>query len=150
MASTQPRAAWSILSQKAEKQVETRRNQFVSAQSQLSQLQASRTRIETMIDEYQREQDSAQQKAHDLRDTFNARQFLAQLKTLMHRVAADEQRAKKQLLSARQELVAAEQEASKMQKLVERDIELQRTQRNLQEQRQLDDIAIQRYQWRTK
>lgn len=89
------------------------------ARLRLEGLERSRQRVQAMYDDYRLKLNDPKDESLGMREAMNQRQFMAQLLTLMQRVATDVQHTQNLLDSYKERLLEAERERIKMRTLAD-------------------------------
>ena len=144
----QIRECWSVLARKAADQVQLCHSQIAQSQTRVDQLQASQQRLQRLYDEYRERQLQPQPAALGMDAQISQRQFMAQLLQLQQRVQRDLGQAQAVLAQHRKSLLQAEAEHQKMKTLAEQDALAVRREHALREQRQIDELAVARFNLR--
>lgn len=142
------RDRWSLLTYKAQQQVNALQESVAEAQQQLEHLRASEQRLVNMLTEYQDQHASDVAESHLVADALNQRQFMAQLNQLIDHAKQKVGAAHARLVQLRKALLNAQLELSKCEKLEEHARAQERIHEQRREQRAMDDLAIIRHQWR--
>lgn len=142
--STRP---WTVLADKADRQIKQTRSTLIAAQARQAALQDNLDRVNTLIAEYQAQEEAADATSRSIRDRINARAFIAQLNSVSARLIHDTSQAAKGVEQIQAQLRRQEYELLKMQKLAESDMRAERQAQARREQKAYDDIAVLRKNW---
>jgi len=145
--STASRLPWPVLVDKLRSQVSQTRTDLAGAQKTQETLQASLNRVNVLIAEYQRQQETADTQGRSMRDRLNAHAFIAQLNSVANRVSLEVAQATTAVEQVRSRLVREEHELLKMQKLAENAQRAERRENDRREQKGYDDLALLRANW---
>lgn len=137
-----PNTTWPLLVKKAEDVVSKRLKEHLSTLETMQKLEASRQRIQEMLEGYKRKLHERQQQTLSMAENTNFREFMSQLLKLIERVDVDMERARMAQQQAKQRLLEAEIALFKMQSMVEKDARAVAAHRRRLEQRQLDAMGI--------
>ena len=136
---------WEALQGRSERDVEAARQGLARALDRVTQLESQQSRLETMRLDYQRRMAATEQEPHAISRSVAYRSFLAQIVTLLARVAADLESAQSVVAGARRELMRCEQEREKYELLLEREHAIEQARLDGQENRMLEEFAIGRF-----
>lgn len=145
--STTTRLPWPVLVDKLRSQVSQTRSDLAGVQKNQEALQASLNRVNVLIAEYQRQQETADTQSRSMRDRLNAHAFIAQLNSVASRVTVELAQATAAVEQVRSRLVREEHELLKMQKLAENAQRAVRRENDRREQKGYDDLALLRANW---
>ena len=145
--SSATRLPWPVLVDKLRSQVTQARTDWAAAQKQQEVLQASLNRVNALIADYQRQEETADTQARSMRDRLNAHAFIAQLNAVSSRVNQELAQATKVAQQVRLRLLREEHELLKMQKLAENAERAERRENDRREQKGYDDLALLRANW---
>lgn len=116
----QERSCWSMLLQKAEEKLELIQLELVQTQQRLSQLEASRQRLQTMYEGYSAQSTQLGQAKLGMSHSLMMRQFMSQLQSLIKRVDTDTQHTLNLRAALHEKMAECEKERIKMSTLAER------------------------------
>ena len=136
---------WEALHGRSEREVEQARQGLARAIERVGQLESQNGRLEAMRDDYQRRMAQAQEQAQAIRRSVAYRSFLAQIRTLMQRVASDLAAARSVVSGARRELLRCEQTRGKYEMLLEREEMQEQDRIEDAEGRVLEEFSISRF-----
>ena len=138
---------WTVLVDKANRQVKQARVNLNAAQARHDALQANLDRVNALIAEYQTREEEADASGRSMRDRINARAFIAQLNSVAARLTQETAQAAQAVEQSRRHLLGQEHEVLKMQKLAENAQRAERQVQNRREQKGYDDLALLRQNW---
>jgi flagellar export protein FliJ len=136
---------WEALHGRSEREVEQARQGLARAIERVGQLESQYARLEAMRDDYQRRMAQAQEQAQAISRSVAYRSFLAQISTLMQRVASDLAAARSVMSGARRELLRCEQTRGKYEMLLEREEMQEQDRIEDAEGRMLEEFSISRF-----
>ncbi len=136
---------WEALHGRSEREVEQARQGLARAIERVGQLESQYARLEAMRDDYQRRMAQAQEQAQAISRSVAYRSFLAQISTLMQRVASDLAAARSVVSGARRELLRCEQTRGKYEMLLEREEMQEQDRIEDAEGRMLEEFSISRF-----
>ena len=136
---------WEALHGRSEREVEQARQGLARAIERVGQLESQNGRLEAMRDDYQRRMAQAQEQAQAISRSVAYRSFLAQISTLMQRVASDLAAARSVVSGARRELLRCEQTRGKYEMLLEREEMQEQDRIEDAEGRVLEEFSISRF-----
>lgn len=142
-----PAMHWPLLVEKARKQADHTRQDLLAAQSRLSSLHASLSRIRTLIAEYQNQCHASDGQSRSMRERLNTRAFIGQLQLAFSKLENEEQKMGAMVEQVRSRLQRDEQEVLKMEKLTETAMRAVRAEHDRREQKSYDELALQRRHW---
>lgn len=140
-----PRAAWPVLVKKAKDASDKAQAEVVKARERLKGLQASRTRIQTMYDNYLQKCREAEQTLQSISVSQSYRAFISQLQDLLTRVDVDIQTAQFALQDKTHRFQAAEKKRLQMQTLMDKDVQRVRQWQEKREQQAMDAAGVMLY-----
>ena len=143
-----PRAAWPVLTKKAQERVDRALAEMVRARERIQSLEASRQRMQTLYDDYVRRCREAEQSAQSISVSQSFRNFLQQLQDLMLRVDVDLAQAQQHWQQCRQHLQQAENKRLQMQTLMDKDVQRVRAHLKQREQKAMDATGVMLYNLR--
>ena len=136
---------WDALHGRSEREVEQARQGLARAIERVGQLESQNGRLEAMRDDYQRRMAQAQEQAQAISRSVAYRSFLAQISTLMQRVASDLAAARSVVSGARRELLRCEQTRGTYEMLLEREEMQEQDRIEDAEGRVLEEFSISRF-----
>lgn len=136
---------WEALHGRSERAAELARQGLARAIDRVGQLESQYARLEAMRDDYQKRLAQAQSQAQAISRSVAYRSFLAQIVSLMQRVAGDLEAARAVVAGARRELLRCEQTRGKYQMLIEREAVLETERAEQTEERLLEEFSIGRF-----
>lgn len=138
---------WPILVEKARKQADHTRQDLLAAQSRLSSLHASLSRIRTLIAEYQSQYLASDGQSRSMRERMNTQAFIGQLQLAFSKLENEEQKMGMMVEQVRTRLQRDEQEVLKMEKLTETAMRAVRAEHDRREQKSYDELALLQRHW---
>ncbi|MFM7001779.1 MAG: flagellar export protein FliJ [Limnohabitans sp.] len=145
----QLRACWPVLSGKAKDKVVELQTAIGQLNQRLEDFKRNQQRVQKLYSEYREQEITADKLRQGMQATLNQRQFMNQLLGLMEKLTLEIQSTESLLAQQRKQLVLAELEYQKMEALAEQDQrQVQRAQDKI-EQRQMDDLAVARFNLRS-
>lgn len=141
----QIRNCWPILSDKAKSKVVELQTAIAKLTQRLDEQKSSRQRLLDLYDEYRTQEISGNSSSLGMQASMNQRQFMNQLLGLQQKVELEIQRTESLLAQQRKLLLMAELELQKMDALAEQDQRQVRHAQERIEQRQMDDLAVARF-----
>ena len=145
--STSARSHWPVLVEKARQQADRTRQEWGAAQARLASLQASLSRIQVLIAEYQGQNHDNDPQSRSMRERLNTRAFIAQLQSASNQLASEAQKMAAAVDQLRLRLLRDEQEVLKMEKLADNALRAVRLEQHRREQKGYDDMALMRRHW---
>jgi flagellar export protein FliJ len=144
-----PRSCWSVLTKKAKDEEEAAQQAQTEARKRVEHLQASRQRMDDLLNEYKRRALTNQAKLHSMADTTNNRQFMLQLQELVNRVDKDLLTALAAYDRAKQALLQATHQRMKMETMQEKDLQAVQQWQRKREQKEMDTLGLTLYNLKT-
>lgn len=141
----QLRACWPVLSGKAKDKVLELQTTIGQLSQRLDDFRRNQQRLQKLYDEYRQQEMSEQQNSQGMQAAMNQRQFMNQLLGLQEKLTQEIQNTESMLAQQRKRLVLAELEYQKMAALAEQDQRQVRRAQDKIDQRQMDDLAVARY-----
>ena len=139
------RACWPVLSGKAKDKVVTLQTSIGQLSQRLDDFRRNQQRLQKLYDEYRQQEMAEQHNSHGMQAAMNQRQFMTQLLGLQEKLTQEIQSTEAMLAQQRKQLVLAELDYQKMEALAEQDQRQVRRAQEKIEQRQMDDLAVARY-----
>jgi flagellar export protein FliJ len=139
------RPCWSVLANKAEEKINSLQADMSQARLRLEGLERSRQRVQAMYDDYRLKLNDPKGESLGMREAMNQRQFMAQLLTLMQRVATDVQHTQNLLDSYKERLLEAERERIKMRTLADQNALAVQKSLTQKEQKQMDSLGVMQF-----
>jgi len=139
---------WLALVQRAQSGVDRCRAQWQETRKNEAALAASRTRVDSMVDDYQTRLALARREGHTMREDTNARRFLEQLAALRARIGDEQARTARACEAATLALTQAQAKLQKFEQLAESARKADQELRTRLEQKRNDEWALIAYQWR--
>ena len=136
---------WEALQGRSERDVEAARQGLARALDRVTQLESQQSRLEAMRLDYQQRMTATEQEPHAISRSVAYRSVLAQIGSLIARVAADLEAARSVVAGARRDLLRCEQEREKYELLLEREQALEQARLDGEEGRMLEEFAIGRF-----
>jgi flagellar export protein FliJ len=146
---TTVRNCWTVLAQRAQDQASLIQTELGQAITRLESLNASKDRLETLYEDYRKQENSTNHSLQGMREVMNQRQFMTQLLTLMQRVANDVAHTEKTLAQTRARLMMAERERLKMQTLADQNAQAILSQAEKRDQQKMDDLGVMQFNLRS-
>lgn len=141
----QLRACWPVLSGKAKDKVIELQSTIGQITQRLEDFKRNQLRLKKLYEEYRQQEMTAEQSSQGMQATLNQRQFMNQLLGLQEKLTQEILNTESLLAQQRKQLVLAELEWQKMEALAEQDQrQVKRAQERI-EQRQMDDLAVARF-----
>lgn len=145
----QLRACWPVLSGKAKDKVLELQTTIGQLSQRLDDFRRNQQRLQKLYDEYRQQEMAGEQSSQGMQAAMNQRQFMNQLLGLQEKLNLEIQNTESQLAQQRKQLIQAELEFQKMQALSEQDQKhVQKAMAKI-EQRQMDDLAVARFNLRS-
>jgi flagellar export protein FliJ len=142
------RNCWTILAQRAQDETTLIQTEIGQITTRLENLNASKARLQSLYEEYRKQENSTNSNLLGMREVINQRQFMTQLLTLMQRVDVDVAIAQKQLTDARRRLMESEQERLKMQSLADQNAQAILDLAEKRDQRRMDELGVMQFNLR--
>jgi flagellar export protein FliJ len=142
------RNCWTILAQRAQDETTLIQTEIGQITTRLENLNASKARLQSLYEEYRKQENSTNSNLLGMREVINQRQFMTQLLTLMERVDVDVAIAQKQLTDARRRLMESEQERLKMQSLADQNAQAILNLAEKRDQRRMDELGVMQFNLR--
>ena len=142
------RNCWTILAQRAQDETTLIQTEIGQITTRLENLNASKARLQSLYEEYRKQENSTNSNLLGMREVINQRQFMTQLLTLMQRVDVDVAIAQKQLTDARRRLMESEQERLKMQSLADQNAQAILNLAEKRDQRRMDELGVMQFNLR--
>lgn len=139
------RECWSVLLNKAQRQVQDAQASLASVHKTHQSLEQSLARVEQLYGDYRTQGHGQVSASQGMQDTLNQRQFLAQLGELRQRLSQELQKSAMARQRQRQALMEAERERMKMQSLVDEDLQRQQRAAQVREQKSLDELGLRQF-----
>lgn len=140
-----PRSCWSVLAKKAKDDEELAQQAQTQARQRVEQLQASRQRMDDLLNDYKRRALENQTKLQSMADATNNRQFMLQLQELVNRVDKDLVAALAAYERAKQALLQATHQRMKMETMQDKDLQAVRQWQRQREQKEMDTLGLTLY-----
>ena len=140
-----PRSCWAVLAKKAKDDEEVAQQAQTEARKRVEHLQASRQRMDELLNEYKRRAMESQTKLHSMADTTNNRQFMLQLQELVNRVDKDLTTALAAYDRAKLALLQATHQRMKMETMQEKDLAAVQQWQRKREQKEMDSLGLTLY-----
>lgn len=141
----QLRTCWPVLSDKAKDKVVELQTTIGQLSQRLEDFRRNQQRLHTLYDEYRQREMRDDQNSLGMQAALNQRQFMNQLLGLQEKLAQEILHTESLLAGQRKQLILAELEWQKMQALAEQDQRQVRRAQERIEQRQMDDLAVARF-----
>ena len=138
----QVRSCWAVLTKKAKDTEELLQRSYANAQKKLRALQASRHRMDTLLDDYKKRALESQALLHSMVDTTNQRQFILHLQDLVSRVDKDIIQASIELEGAKLAMMQATHQRMKMETMQEKDEQAVKTWERKRDQKEMDTLGL--------
>jgi flagellar export protein FliJ len=145
----QLRTCWPVLSGKAKDKVLECQTSIGQLTQRLEDFKRNQQRVQKLYDEYRQQEIAGDQNSQGMQAALNQRQFMNQLLSLQEKLNTEIQSTEAQLAQQRKLLVMAELEYQKMEALAEQDQRQVRKALDKIEQRQMDDLAVARFNLRS-
>lgn len=140
-----PRSCWSVLVKKAKDDEEQAQQAQVEARKRVEHLQASRQRMDDLLNDYKRRALENQSKLHSMADATNNRQFMLHLQELVNRVDKDLVAALAAYDRAKMALLQATHQRMKMETMQDKDLEVVQQWQRKREQKEMDTLGLTLY-----
>ncbi len=140
-----PRSCWSVLVKKAKDDEELAQQAQVEARKRGEHLQASRQRMDDLLNDYKRRALENQTKLQSMADATNNRQFMLQLQELVNRVDKDLVAALAAYDRAKMALLQATHQRMKMETMQDKDLEVVQQWQRKREQKEMDTLGLTLY-----
>ena len=141
----QLRTCWPVLSGKAKDKVTEIQATIGQLNQRLEDFRRNEERLQKLYNEYRQQQLNGTHSSQGMQAAMNQRQFMNQLLGLQDKLAQEIASTEASLAQQRKQLLLAELEWQKMEALAEQDQrQVQRAQDRL-EQRQMDNLAVARF-----
>jgi len=140
-----PRSCWSVLAKKARDEEETAQTAVAKARNKVIELQQSRQRMDSLLQDYKQRALESQAKLQSMSQTTNSRQFLLQLQSLVNRVDEDLHKALHELEQAKAVLLQATHQRMKMETMQEKDLQAVQTWERKRDQKEMDSLGLTLY-----
>ena len=141
----QLRTCWPVLSGKAKDKVVELQTTIGQLSQRLEDFRRNQQRLQKLYDEYRQQEMTGDQSRRGMQATLNHRQFMNQLLGLQEKLAQEILNTESLLAQQRKQLVLAELEWQTMEALAEQDQRQVRRAQERIEQRQMDDLAVARF-----
>lgn len=145
----QLRACWPVLSGKAKDKVIELQTAIGQLSQRLDDFRRNQQRLQKLYDEYRQQEIAGAQNTLGMQAAMNQRQFMNQLLGLQEKLHTEIQNTESLLAQQRKQLVLAELEYQKMEALAEQDQKQVQKALDKIEQRQMDDLAVARFNLRS-
>lgn len=145
----QSRTCWPVLSGKAKDKVLELQTSIGQLAQRLEDFRRNQQRVQTLYDEYRQQEMAVNQNSQGMQAAMNQRQFMNQLLGLQEKLVNEIQSTEALLAQQRKQLVLAELEYQKMEALAEQDQRQVKRAQDKIEQRQMDDLAVARFNLRS-
>jgi flagellar export protein FliJ len=145
----QLRACWPVLSGKAKDKVIELQTAIGQLSQRLDDFRRNQQRLQKLYDEYRQQEMAGTQNTLGMQAAMNQRQFMNQLLGLQEKLHTEIQNTESLLAQQRKQLVLAEPEYQKMEALAEQDQKQVQKALDKIEQRQMDDLAVARFNLRS-
>ena len=140
-----PRSCWAVLAKKAKDDEEVAQQAQTEARKRVEHLQASRQRMDDLLNDYKRRALENQTNVHSMADASNNRQFMLQLQELVNRVDKDLVAALAAFDRAKLALLQATHQRMKMETMQEKDLEAVQQWQRKREQKEMDSLGLTLY-----
>ena len=140
-----PRSCWAVLAKKAKDEEEDAQHAQTEARKKVESLQASRQRMDDLLNDYKRRALENQTKLHSMADASNNRQFMLQLQELVSRVDKDLVAALAAYDRAKLALLQATHQRMKMETMQDKDLQAVRQWQRQREQKEMDSLGLTLY-----
>lgn len=145
----QLRTCWPVLSGKAKDKVVELQTTIGQLSQRLEDFRRNQQRVQKLYGEYRQQEIASDAHHQGMQATLNQRQFMNQLLGLMEKLTQEIQSTEALLAQQRKQLVLAELEYQKMEALAEQDQRQVKRAQDKIEQRQMDDLAVARFNLRS-
>ena len=140
-----PRSCWAVLAKKAKDEEEDAQQAQTEARKKVENLQASRQRMDDLLNDYKRRALQNQTKLHSMADASNNRQFMLQLQELVNRVDKDLVAALAAYDRAKLALLQATHQRMKMETMQDKDLQAVQQWQRKREQKEMDSLGLTLY-----
>lgn len=140
-----PRSCWAVLAKKAKDEEEDAQHAQTEARKKVESLQASRQRMDDLLNDYKRRALQNQTKLHSMADASNNRQFMLQLQELVNRVDKDLVAALAAYDRAKLALLQATHQRMKMEAMQDKDLQAVQQWQRKREQKEMDSLGLTLY-----
>ena len=140
-----PRSCWAVLAKKAKDEEEDAQHAQTEARKKVESLQASRQRMDDLLNDYKRRALQNQTKLHSMADASNNRQFMLQLQELVNRVDKDLVAALAAYDRAKLALLQATHQRMKMETMQDKDLQAVQQWQRKREQKDMDSLGLTLY-----
>ncbi len=140
-----PRSCWAVLAKKAKDEEEDAQHAQTEARKKVESLQASRQRMDDLLNDYKRRALENQTKLHSMADASNNRQFMLQLQELVNRVDKDLVAALAAYDRAKLALLQATHQRMKMETMQDKDLQAVQQWQRKREQKEMDSLGLTLY-----
>lgn len=140
-----PRSCWAVLAKKAKDEEEDAQHAQTEARKKVESLQASRQRMDDLLNDYKRRALENQTKLHSMADASNNRQFMLQLQELVSRVDKDLVAALAAYDRAKLALLQATHQRMKMETMQDKDLQAVQQWQRKREQKEMDSLGLTLY-----
>ncbi len=140
-----PRSCWAVLAKKAKDEEEDAQHAQTEARKKVESLQASRQRMDDLLNDYKRRALQNQTKLHSMADASNNRQFMLQLQELVNRVDKDLVAALAAYDRAKLALLQATHQRMKMETMQDKDLQAVQQWQRKREQKEMDSLGLTLY-----
>ena len=140
-----PRSCWAVLAKKAKDEEEDAQHAQTEARKKVESLQASRQRMDDLLNDYKRRALQNQTKLHSMADASNNRQFMLQLQELVSRVDKDLVAALAAYDRAKLALLQATHQRMKMETMQDKDLQAVQQWQRKREQKEMDSLGLTLY-----
>jgi flagellar export protein FliJ len=134
-----------VLAKKAKDDEELAQQAQTQARQRVEQLQASRQRMDDLLNDYKRRALENQTKLQSMADATNNRQFMLQLQELVNRVDKDLMAALAAFERAKQALLQATHQRMKMETMQDKDLQAVQQWQRKREQKEMDTLGLTLY-----
>jgi flagellar export protein FliJ len=138
----QVRSCWAVLTKKAKDKEEDLQLTYAHSQKKLRELQESRHRMDSLLEDYKKRAAESQNLLHSMADTSNQRQFILHLQDLVIRVEKDIIKASAELHGIKLALTEATHQRMKMETMQEKDAQTVKTWERKRDQKEMDALGL--------
>ena len=138
----QVRSCWAVLTKKAKDKEEDLQLTYAKSQKKLRELQESRHRMDTLLEDYKKRALETQNLLHSMVDTSNQRQFILHLQDLVNRVEKDVLKASAEVHGIKLALTEATHQRMKMETMQEKDAQAVKTWERKRDQKEMDALGL--------
>jgi flagellar export protein FliJ len=138
----QVRSCWAVLTKKAKDKEEDLQITYAQSQKKLRELQESRHRMDSLLEDYKKRAAESQNLLHSMADTSNQRQFILHLQDLVTRVEKDIIKASSELQGIKLALTEATHQRMKMETMQEKDAQTVKTWERKRDQKEMDALGL--------